>query len=125
MTLGINRFKERIKVFALSSFFTGLAGGFYVHSLGDISPATLSIEPFLLTITMMELGGIGTFAGPILGSAVIVFGNEFLRLAGTLRLALLGALICIIILFFPGGLMQLLGQLERWLTTLTHRFTRR
>ncbi len=111
-TLGVNRFKERIKVFAISSFLTGLAGGFYVHSLGDISPTTLGIEPFLLGIAMIELGGIGTFAGPILGAAVIVFGGEFLRLAGTLRLSLLGLLICAIILFFPGGMMQLVSQGE-------------
>jgi len=113
-SLGVNRFKERLKVFALSSFLTGIAGGFYVHSLGDISPTTLAIEPFLLAITMMELGGMGTFFGPILGSAIIVFGGEFLRLAGTLRLSLLGGLICVIVLFFPGGLMQLVEQLEDW-----------
>ena len=111
-TLGINRFKERLKVFAISSFLTGLAGGFYVHSLGDISPTTLGIEPFLLGIAMIELGGIGTFAGPILGAALIVFGGEFLRLAGTLRLSLLGLLICVIILFFPGGIMQLVSSGE-------------
>jgi len=113
-SLGVNRFRERVKVFALSSFLTGIAGGFYVHSLGDISPTTLGIEPFLLAITMMELGGVGTFFGPILGAAVIVFGNEFLRLAGLLRLTLLGAIICGIILFFPGGIMQLLNQLMGW-----------
>jgi len=114
-TLGVNRFKERIKVFAISAFLTGLAGGFYVHSLGDISPSTLAIEPFLLGIAMIELGGIGTFAGPVLGAAVIVFGGEFLRLAGTLRLSLLGLLICVIILFFPGGLMQLVSQVEKFI----------
>jgi len=114
-TLGVNRFNERLKVFAISSFLTGLAGGFYVHSLGDISPSTLGIEPFLLGIAMIELGGIGTFAGPILGAAVIVFGGEFLRLAGTLRLSLLGLLICVIILFFPGGIMQLLSQSEAFI----------
>jgi branched-chain amino acid transport system permease protein len=114
-TLGINRYKERLKVFAISAFLTGLAGGFYVHSLGDISPTTLGIEPFLLGIAMIELGGIGTFAGPVLGAAVIVFGGEFLRLAGTLRLSLLGLLICVIILFFPGGIMQLFSQGERFI----------
>ncbi|MFZ2096111.1 MAG: branched-chain amino acid ABC transporter permease [Anaerolineales bacterium] len=114
-TLGVNRFRERLKVFAISSFLTGLAGGFYVHSLGDISPTTLGIEPFLLSIAMFELGGIGTFAGPILGAAVIVFGGEFLRLAGTLRLSLLGLLICLIILFFPGGIMQLISQSETFI----------
>lgn len=111
-TLGISRYRERLKVFAISSFMTGMAGGFYVHSQGDISPTTLGIEPFLLALAMIELGGVGTFLGPILGSGLIVFGNEFLRLAGTLRLTLLGALICAIILFYPGGLMQLLNQIS-------------
>ncbi|MBU2609768.1 MAG: hypothetical protein KJ606_02305 [Chloroflexi bacterium] len=69
---------------------------------------------FLLTITMFELGGVGTFASPILGAAVIVFGSEFLRLAGTLRLTLLGALICAIILFFPGGIVQLANDFIAW-----------
>lgn len=122
-TLGINRYQERIKVFAISSFMTGIAGGFYVHSLGDISPTTLSIEPFLLALAMIELGGIGTFYGPVLGAGVIVFGNEFLRLAGTLRLALLGALICGVILFYPGGIMQLVEELEKRIKLLFSRKT--
>ncbi len=120
-SLGVNEYKEKIKVFALVSFLTGITGGFYVHYLGDISPATLSIEPFLLTIAMMEMGGIGRFPGAVLGAVIIVFGNEFLRLAGTLRLALLGALICAIILFFPGGLMQFID----WIDSRIARFRRR
>jgi branched-chain amino acid transport system permease protein len=94
-----------------------------VHYLGDISPTTLSIEPFLLTIAMMEMGGIGRFPGAVLGAAIIVFGNEFLRLAGTLRLALLGGLICAIILFFPGGLMQFVDWIEKQITRLHLRST--
>jgi branched-chain amino acid transport system permease protein len=112
-SLGVSEYREKIKVFAMVSFLTGVSGGFYVHYLGDISPTTLAIEPFLLTIAMMEVGGIGSFMGPVLGAAVIVFGNEFLRLAGTLRLALLGGLICAIILFFPGGIMQFVDWIDR------------
>ncbi len=110
--LGINEYKEKLKVFALVSFMTGITGGFYVHYLGDISPTTLGVEPFLLTIAMMEMGGIGRFPGAVLGAVIIVFGNEFLRLAGTLRLAMLGALICAVILFFPGGLMQFIDWVD-------------
>jgi branched-chain amino acid transport system permease protein len=120
-TLGVNEYKEKIKVFALVSFLTGITGGFYVHYLGDISPTTLAIEPFLLTIAMMEMGGIGRFPGAVLGAVIIVFGNEFLRLAGTLRLAFLGALICAIILFFPGGLMQFID----WIDSRIARFKTR
>ena len=110
--LGVSEYKQKLKVFALVSFLTGTAGGLYAHYLGDISPATLGITPFLLAIAMMEVGGVGRFPGGLLGTFVIVFVNEFLRLAGTLRLTLLGALICIIILFFPGGLMQLIEWID-------------
>lgn len=110
-SLGVSRFRERVKVFAISALLSGLAGGFYVHSLGDISPTTLKIEPFLMGIAMMELGGIGTLFGPVLGAAIIVFGSEFLRLADALRMTILGALICATILFFPGGLMQAFDKL--------------
>ncbi len=112
-SLGVDKFRERIKVFALASFLTGVAGGVYIHVLGDISPATLGIEPFLLTVAMVELGGVGTLFGPVIGAFVIVFGNEFLRLAGTFRLALLGAMICITVLYVPGGLMELIDRAEK------------
>lgn len=121
--LGVNKFRERLKVFALSSLLTGAAGGVYVHALGDISPTTLAIEPFLLAIAMIEFGGVGTFFGPILGAFVIVFGNEFLRLAGTLRLTLLGALICTVILFYPGGVLQFLTVLEHRIEAFLKRKT--
>ena len=120
-SLGVSEYKEKLKVFALSAFLTGIAGGFYVHYLGDISPTTLAIEPFLLAIAMMEMGGIGRFPGAVLGAVIIVFGNEFLRLAGILRLALLGAVICLIILFFPGGLMQLVDWLDLKIARIRQR----
>jgi len=122
-SLGVSEYKEKLKVFAMSAFLTGIAGGFYVHYLGDISPTTLAIEPFLLTIAMMEMGGIGRFPGSVLGAVIIVFGNEFLRLAGILRLALLGALICLIILFFPGGLMQLVDWLDVKIARIRQRYS--
>jgi branched-chain amino acid transport system permease protein len=113
-SLGVDRYKERVKVFALSSFLTGIAGGFYAHAMGDISPATLGIEPFMMVMAMIQLGGIGTLMGPVLGSLILVFGNEFLRLMGTSRLAMLGGLICAVILFFPGGIAEAARRLESW-----------
>jgi Na+-transporting methylmalonyl-CoA/oxaloacetate decarboxylase gamma subunit len=58
------------------------------------------------------LGGAGTLLGPILGAAIITFGNEYLRVAGSLRLGLLGLAIVVTVLFFPGGIMQLVGRVR-------------
>jgi branched-chain amino acid transport system permease protein len=108
--LGVDRYREGLKVFAISAMVTGLAGGFFAHTLGQISPGMLSIDQFLMVIAMWLLGGVGTFFGPIIGAFVITFGNEYLRVAGSLRLGLIGALIVVTIMLFPGGIMQLVDE---------------
>ena len=110
---GISEYKEKLKVFALSSFLTGIVGGFYVHYTSTITPALLGVDPFLMAIAMMAFGGLGYFPGAVLGAAVLVFTGEWLRLFGILRLAILGGLICAVMLFFPGGLMELIDRMEK------------
>lgn len=110
VALGVSRFRQGLKVFAISAFVTGLAGGFFAHTLGQISPGMLGIDQFLMVVAMWLLGGAGTFLGPILGAVVVTFGSEYLRVAGSLRLGVLGGLIVLTVLFFPGGIMQLVDR---------------
>lgn len=110
VALGVDRFKEGVKVFAISAFVTGMAGGVFGHALGQISPGMLGIEQFLMVVAMWLLGGAGTFLGPILGGAIITFGNEYTRVWGSVRLGLLGGLIVLTVLFFPGGIMQIVDR---------------
>ncbi len=124
VALGVDRFQEGLKVFAISAFVTGFAGGLFAHLLGQISPGMLGIEQFLMVVAMWLLGGAGTFLGPILGAALITFGNEYLRVVGTLRLGLLGGLIVATMLFFPGGIVQLVEGLGRVLRGLVGRLGR-
>jgi len=110
--LGISEYREKLKVFALSSFSTGIAGGLYVHYNGIASPDLLYISTFLMAIAMMVVGGMGRFPGGVLGAALFVFGGEWLRMFGIARLTIMGGMICIFILFFPGGLMELVERLD-------------
>ena len=109
--LGVNEYKEKLKVFALSSFMTGIAGGLYVHYTRIASPDLLYISTFLMAIAMMVVGGMGRFPGGVIGAALFVFGGEWLRLFGIVRLTIMGGLICIFILFFPGGIMELIESI--------------
>lgn len=108
--LGVDRYREGLKVFAISAMVTGMAGGFFAHTLGQISPGMLGTDQFLMVIAMWLLGGVGTFFGPIVGAFLITFGNEYLRVAGSLRLGLIGGLIVVTIMLFPGGIMQLVDE---------------
>jgi len=119
--LGINELKEKLKVFALTSFLTGIAGGVYVHHLGDISPALLGITPFLMGLAMVMVGGLGRFPGAIIGAFIITGASEYFRLAGTWRLSIIGALMCVIILFFPGGIMEFIDLLDEKFVKIRRR----
>lgn len=110
--LGVDRYREGLKVFAISALVTGMAGGFFAHTLGQISPGMLGTDQFLMVIAMWLLGGVGTFFGPIVGAFVITFGNEYLRVAGSLRLGLIGGLIVVTVMLFPGGIMQLVDEVR-------------
>lgn len=109
--LGVSEYREKLKVFALSSFMTGIAGGLYVHYTRIASPDLLYISTFLMAIAMMVVGGMGRFPGGVLGAALFVFGGEWLRLFGIVRLTIMGGSICIFILFFPGGIMELFERM--------------
>ena len=98
---------------AISSLLTGIAGGFYVNYMTSISPAVLGSVPFTMVIAMILIGGIGRFPGAVIGTFVISFANEYLRLMGTWRLAVLGAVICLVILYFPGGFMEIADLIDR------------
>lgn len=110
--LGVNEYQEKLKVFAISSFMTGIAGGLYVHYTGVASPDLLYISTFLMAIAMMVVGGMGRFPGGVLGAALFVFGGEWLRMFGIVRLTIMGGLICLFILFFPGGIMEIVERFD-------------
>ncbi len=121
VALGVSRFRQGLKVFAISAFVTGLAGGFFAHTLGQISPGMLGIDQFLMVVAMWLLGGAGTFLGPILGAVVVTFGSEYLRVAGSLRLGVLGGLIVLTVLFFPGGIMQIVDRVVAAISSRVRR----
>ena len=111
-SLGINEYKEKVKVFGVSAFLVSVAGGVYAHYMESMTPTSLGITTFLLALTMVYIGGLGRFPGAVLGAALIVFADEFFRAMGMLRHVVLGSLIVFVVLFFPKGLIQVFEYLE-------------
>ena len=76
---GVDPFRFKMLLFALSAFFTGLAGGFLVHYNGSQAPTILNFSLTINLLAMIVLGGWGTFWGPILGTALLTALPEILR----------------------------------------------
>lgn len=113
-TLGINTTREKISAFALSAFIAGLAGSIHFTYQNYIDPAfAFNIQLTLTAIVMTLFGGVGTVFGPVIGAVLFTFIHEILWAELTvLYMAIFGAVLMILILFFPQGLLGWLKERE-------------
>jgi branched-chain amino acid transport system permease protein len=112
-SIGINAFHYKAVVFMLAAALTGVAGGYYAHYSGSISPRILSLDTFLLVFGMLIVGGRGRLTGALFGVVIVTVLNEALRSSGEIRPLALGLLVVAIVMFVPKGVMDLARLLPR------------
>jgi branched-chain amino acid transport system permease protein len=106
--LGVNVLANKVLVFALSSFFAGVAGAFYAHYLRVITPGQLSPTITIFAIAMAVIGGIGTIIGPAVAGLVIEAVFEYLRSLGVVyHLVAMGIVLVLFVIHLPRGLAGL------------------
>ena len=112
---GISQFKYQLIVFALSAFFTGLAGAFYAAHFKSVGPTIFSFSLLLLLLAMIVVGGLGTIWGPIVGATLVMFADEGLREVQDFRTLGLGLTLALFVLLLPDGLTGTASRLlARW-----------
>jgi branched-chain amino acid transport system permease protein len=110
-SLGVNAFTHKMLALGVSAFLAGLAGGaFAYYHVGYYYNYPFSPPWSLDVMTMAYIGGVGTIVGPLVGSAFYVVLKELLVLSeevGEYHLIVFGVLFILVVLFLPGGLMEL------------------
>lgn len=106
---GINVPLTKVVVFGIGSAIAGVAGVLQVLLLGFVGPATFTVDQSILVVEIVLIGGMATTLGPFLGSLLVVGSTEYLRALADYRSMIFGALIVVILLGRPGGLVQILG----------------
>ena len=102
----------RLKSFAflVSAGIAGLAGAFYAHYLGSITPRSFfDINILFQIIVAVLIGGAGTIIGPIIGAFFMVFLLEWLRpyMPGTERFFVYGSIALVLYMYHPKGIMAI------------------
>jgi len=113
--MGINRRVAFIMATAISGLIAGLAGGLYATFYHGITPSFMGLGPMGALVIMVVVGGLGTVRGPILGAFAVTMLSELLRDTVMWRLVVQGALLLIVLAFWPAGID---GLLERGLVKL-------
>ncbi len=114
--LGINTKKYKNISMAISTFWAGTAGAFYMIYMGFIDPEVVFAlhNISIITILIGIIGGVGTIWGPAIGALVMVFVQELFRSAifglaphwvSGLHALIFGLLVITVILYLPGGIL--------------------
>lgn len=113
-SLGINEFKSKLIVFAISGFFTGMAGAFYVHYMRLASIRILGLDTFVLLLVILIVGGLGKFPGVIISTFFFIFLNEHLRPLTVYRPIILGMVVIFATIYVPQGIGGLLENFDQF-----------
>ena len=110
-SIGIWPFYLGLVTFVLAAAIGGLAGGFYAHYISYVGPEVFGFSFMITMIIMVLAGGKGTLAGPVVGAAIVVFLEEYLRDFKELRFSIFGLIVVAIVIFLPRGLMGFIGRM--------------
>jgi branched-chain amino acid transport system permease protein len=115
---GVPVLVHKLLALALCSFFAGLAGGVFAFQQVSYYPAApfgplWTFDAVLITYA----GGLGTISGPIIGAIFFILVQEQLALTFEEgQQIIFGVLFIVVVLAFPGGLIEGWSRLQRWLS---------
>ena len=102
---GLNAAAWKIAAFSIGNFLAGTAGALYATLSSFIAPASFTFGDSLILVSIVILGGIGNPLGLIPAAVIVVVLPEKLQMIQEYRFLLFAALVILILLVRPGGLV--------------------
>ena len=103
--VGINVRRHQLMAIVIATFFAGIAGVLFVVLERFVSPGLLFWTLSLEILIMCLLGGWFTFAGPMVGAAIMVALRTFVGKYTEYWTLILGVILILLIFFLPEGVM--------------------
>jgi branched-chain amino acid transport system permease protein len=110
---GVNPRAARVAAFGLSGFLAGIAGALYLSFEQSFTTSQMGLTPMSIDVTMLVIGGLGTVIGPIIGTGIVTVIQTWLIKYPGWQLTILGAVLLVIVVFVPGGVVGLITRTDR------------
>lgn len=113
---GVDPVRYKLLAFAISAGLAGVAGALEIHYFGYITPEIYGIDISFWPIIYSILGGLGTIAGPVVGTVVLTILWDGLKVFGLTyeRYIIIGAILILSVIFLPKGLVSLPDKIAGW-----------
>ncbi len=104
--MGVDLTKTKVIAFALGSLWAGIGGVIFAARTTFINPASFTVWESIIVLSCVVLGGMGSIPGSVIGALVLILVPEYLRAFSDYRMLMFGAILVIMMVFRPGGLIQ-------------------
>ncbi len=110
-SLGVDVRAYTLLAFAIGSAYGGMAGALYAPLVEFIDPSPFAISASFFLLLMVVAGGSGYLFGPFVGALLGVVLPEWLRFTGGLYLIIFAAIVLLLLIACPKGVLGLAEML--------------
>jgi branched-chain amino acid transport system permease protein len=104
--MGIDKRKTKLSAFGLGAMWAGFGGVMFAAKTTFINPASFTIWESIIILCVVVLGGMGSILGVICGAMILILLPEYLRAFSEYRMLLFGAILVIMMVFKPEGMIS-------------------
>jgi len=105
--MGIDKTRTKLTAFALGATWAGMGGVVFAAKTTFINPASFTFWESVIFLCVVVLGGMGSTVGVIFGALILILLPEYLRAFSEYRMLLFGAILVIMMVFRPGGIVSM------------------
>ncbi|MEJ2282569.1 MAG: branched-chain amino acid ABC transporter permease [Desulfobacterales bacterium] len=104
--MGIDKTRTKLSAFAMGATWAGMAGVVFAAKTTFINPASFTLWESIIILCVVVLGGMGSVLGVIFGALALILLPEYLRVFSEYRLLIFGAVLVVMMVFRPGGIVS-------------------
>jgi branched-chain amino acid transport system permease protein len=103
--MGIDKTKTKLTAFALGATWAGMVGVIFAAKTTFVNPASFTFLESAMILSIVVLGGMGSIVGVIIAALILILLPEYLRAFSEYRMILFGAIMVIMMVFRPQGIV--------------------
>jgi branched-chain amino acid transport system permease protein len=108
--MGIDKRKTKLAAFSLGAFWAGLVGVVFAAKTTFINPASFTFLESAIILSVVVLGGMGSIVGVVIGALILILLPEYLRALSEYRMLAFGAVLVMMMVFRPQGMIGALRK---------------
>ncbi|MEN8199833.1 MAG: branched-chain amino acid ABC transporter permease, partial [Thermodesulfobacteriota bacterium] len=104
--MGIDKTKTKLIAFSLGAFWAGFVGVIFAAKTTFVNPASFTFLESAIILSIVVLGGMGSIVGVIIAAMILILMPEYLRALSEYRMLAFGAILVLMMVFKPEGIVS-------------------